>query len=101
MHGEHSAFTWIGQIPGLEHYPNHVVTSILVAGLVVVLGAVATLKLKAAGESALIPEGKLTFRNFFEILAEKLYGLAENVMGHHEAEQFFPVIATLFIFVFS
>lgn len=101
MHGEHEAFTWLGLIPGLEHYPIHIVTSVFLIGLLTVLGLVATLKLKAAGESALIPEGTLTYRNFFELVAEKIYGFCENVMGAHDTEKYFPVIATLFLFVFG
>lgn len=101
MHGEHEPFTWLGHIPGLEHYPIHITTSIFVLALLVILGAVATMKLRAAGDNAIIPEGKLTFRNFFDLIAEKLYGLCENVMGAHDAEKYFPVIGTLFIFIFS
>ncbi|MEW6058000.1 MAG: F0F1 ATP synthase subunit A [Bdellovibrionota bacterium] len=100
MHGHHQAFNWLNLIPGLEHAPTHLLMAALVAILVVVLGSVATLKLKAAGDVT-IPEGRLTYRNFFDILAEKLYGLTENVLGHHGAEQYFPVVATLFIFIFA
>jgi F-type H+-transporting ATPase subunit a len=101
MHGEHEAFTLLSLVPGLEHYPNHVVMSVVVGVLLVVMGAVATLKLKAAGDTALIPDGTLTFRNFFELIAEQLFALCESVMGEHEAEEYFPVIATLFVFIFT
>lgn len=101
MHGENEhGFTWLSHIPGLEHYPNHVVTAILVTLLLVVFGTLATVKMKAAGDTT-VPEGKLSLRNFFEIIAEKLYELCENVMGEHAAEEYFPVIATLFIFIFT
>lgn len=97
---EHESFTWIGQIPGLNEAPNHVVTAIFVAALLVVLGLVATIKMKRAGDTT-VPEGRLTFRNFFELIAEKIYGLCESVMGEHAAEAYFPVVATLFIFIFA
>lgn len=97
MH-EHEAFTLLKLIPGLEHVPNHVAMAILVAIGLVIAGGIATLLLKKMGD-ATIPEGKLTFRNFFDILAEKLYQLCVDVMGEHEAEKYFPVIATLFIFI--
>jgi F-type H+-transporting ATPase subunit a len=78
------------------------------AGIVVVLvflGAMlARLQLSAAEkreDEGLIPDSKLTFRNAFELLAEKLYGLAVNVMGEHGAEKYFPVVGTLFIFIFT
>lgn len=100
MHGEHESFTWLSQIPGVAAYPNHIVTAILVVFLVLVSASIATLKLKAVSD-ATIPDGTLTFRNFFELIAEKIYELVENTMGEHEAEEYFPVIATLFIFIFT
>lgn len=100
MHEGSEGFNWLNQIPALEHLPNHLVMAVGIAVLVLILGMVATLKLKSAGDST-VPEATLTYRNFFDIVAERLYGLCENVMGEHAAEQFFPVIATLFIFIFS
>ncbi|MBI3556296.1 MAG: F0F1 ATP synthase subunit A [Deltaproteobacteria bacterium] len=94
------AFTWLSMIPALEQFPSHVVMAVLVAVLILIAGAVATLKLKAAGDST-VPDGTLTYRNFFEIVAEKLYDLTEQVMGVHAAEEYFPLCATLFIFVFG
>lgn len=99
MH-EHSAFTWLSLIPGLEHAPYHVVLAIMVAVILVACGAVATLMLRSATQT-LVPESRLTYRNFFEIVAEKLYGLCESVMGEHAAEEYFPVIGTLFVFILS
>ncbi len=99
MH-EHEPFTWLSKIPGLEHAPNHLVTAVLVAALLVVCGVAATALAKAAGDTT-IPEGHLSFRNFFEIVAEKLYGLCGTVMGEHAAEAYFPVIGTLFMFIFT
>ena len=37
---------------------------------------------------------------FFEILAESLYNLTESVIGHHDTPTYFPVIGTLFVFIF-
>lgn len=97
---EHESFRWISLIPGLEHYPNHVVMTVIVAVLLVVLGGVASMQLKAAGENAVVPEGKLTYRNFFDIMAEKLYALCESTLGEEDAKAYFPVVGTLFIFIF-
>jgi F-type H+-transporting ATPase subunit a len=45
-----------------------------------------------------VPPRKLTFRNFFEILAESLYGFVEGAMGEN-VRRFYPLIGTLFIFI--
>jgi F-type H+-transporting ATPase subunit a len=102
MHGEHG-FNWIQLIPGLEHAPNHVVMTILIAALAMVLTTVASLQLKrvmSTSDGALIPEGRWSFRNVFEVAAENLYKLTESVLGHHEAPHYFPVIGSLFLFIF-
>lgn len=100
MHDQHKPFSWFDLIPGLEHVESHIVTAIFVAAILIVCGAIATLQLKRV-KDPLIPEGKVTFRNFFEIIAEKLYELCESIMGAHDAKVYFPVVATLFMFIFT
>ncbi len=102
MHGEHG-FSWIALIPGLEHAPQHVVMSIVVSVLLVLCTLVARVQLArvvARADGGVVPEPTMTYRNFFEILAESLYKLTVMVMGDHEAKTFFPVIGTLFVFIF-
>jgi F-type H+-transporting ATPase subunit a len=68
-----------------------------------VLAVIARLQLNSAEkreDQGLVPDEKLTVRNFFEIVSEKLYGLAVNVMGKHGAEKYFPVVGALFLFIF-
>ncbi len=96
-------FNWYQLIPGLEHAPAHVVHALLVSGLMVVSMTIARASLhtaQKAKDGAIIPASTLTYRNFFEILAERLYGLTEQVMGSKEARLFYPFIGTLFCFVF-
>ncbi len=104
MHEEH-VFTWLGSIPGLDHAPIHVVTAVFVGLLLILTTAVARIQLgrtmARGGDAALIPDSKLTYRNFFEIVAESLYKLTENIIGHHDAPKYFPVIGTLFVFIFT
>lgn len=101
MHGEHGFnwLTWLG-----IHSPNHVVMAILVSAALIVMTFAASTQLTRAmkmPEGALIPDSRLSFRNFFEIIAESLYGLTESVIGHHDAKTYFPIIGTLFIFIFA
>lgn len=48
-----------------------------------------------------VPDAGLTPRNLFEVVIEWLWGLAENLLGPKEAKAFFPLIATLFIYVLA
>jgi F-type H+-transporting ATPase subunit a len=101
MH-EEKPFTWLSYL-GVESIPDHVVMALVVAVVLLVTTFVARMQLNAVmktPDAALVPESKLTFRNFFEILAESLYKMTENVIGHHDTPTYFPVIGTLFVFIF-
>lgn len=103
MHGEHS-FTWLSLIPGLEAAPSHVVIGAALAIGLTILTWVASLQLAVAMRApgqALVPEGRWSFRNFFEIAAEQLLFLTESVLGRHDAAKYFPIIGALFVFIFS
>lgn len=95
-------FNWVTQA-GVSPEYNHVATAGGIAVLLLTCGALAGSKLakiNRSGEGGIIPESKLTFRNTFEIIAEKLYGLVESTMGHHAAPIYYPLIGTLFLFIF-
>ena len=103
MHGEHG-FNWIHAIPGLAHAPNHVVMAVLVGILVMSTTWVASRGLARATKStagALVPESRWTFLNFFEVVAESLYKLTENILGHHDGPAYFPIVGSLFVFIFA
>jgi len=103
MHNDHG-FSWLSLIPGLEHAPIHVAVAVMIALILVVTTWVAGNQVKAAMNApggGLIPESKLTYRNFFEIIAESLYKLTESVIGHHDAPTYYPLIGSLFVFIFS
>jgi len=51
-------------------------------------------------ESALIPEGKLTLRTFFEVFVGGTYGMMSDVMGAKAARYFLPLIGTCAFFIF-
>jgi F-type H+-transporting ATPase subunit a len=96
-------FNWLGLLGVPEMY-NHVVMSGIVAITLILTTAVARgqlVRTMGLAEGALVPEKSWTFRNFFEIVAESLYKLAESVLGHHNAPIYFPLIGTLFVFIFT
>ncbi len=101
-------FNWLSLIPFMSendnvHHYGHVFMAVAIVSVIVVLAFVARIQLMAAQkreDEGLVPDEKLTLRNFFEIISEKLYGLAVNVMGKHGAEKYFPVVAALFLFIF-
>ena len=101
-------YNWLSLIPfmneneNLHHY-GHVFMASAVVLIMMICGIIARIQLGSAvkrEDEGMVPDEKLTFRNFFEIIAEKIYGLAVNVMGKHGAEKYFPLIGSLFIFIF-
>lgn len=97
-------FNWLDFIPGVNEEINHVVMAGILSVILIGATAIARAHLSRAmkdTDGGLIPESTLTFRNFFEIIAEKLYALTESIIGHHDAATFFPVIGSLFVFIFA
>jgi len=76
----------------------HSLTTLLVL-MFVTSGAVRFRRGLATADGGLVPPRRMTIRNFFEMLAEGLYGLVEGAMGEQNARRFYPLIGTLFIFI--
>ncbi len=105
MHGH--GFNWFEYLFGTVGPGVHVLGAVLVASLLIVgtfLAASQMRRLTAGGagtfEGALIPESRLSLRNIFEIIAESIYKFVESVLGEHDTPKFFPLIGTLFVFIF-
>lgn len=91
----HEPFTWFAAFfPGL---PGHIITSALVAGLLLLFAALAHRRLSAV-DAAVTPEEGLTVRNVAEIFVESILALAEGVIGH-DAERYVPLLASFFSFI--
>jgi len=91
-------------IPGLEHAPGHVVMAAAISAILIVTMLIARAQLSkvmARPDGGVVPDSSWTYRNFFEVIAESLYKLTISVMGEHDAKTFFPVIGTLFVFIFA
>ena len=53
----------------------------------------------ASADGGLVPPRKMNLRNFFEVMTESVYGMVEGAMGEKNATRFFPLVATLWMFV--
>lgn len=77
-------------------------THVLITCLVVLftaIGALSFLRGTKGADKGLVPPRKMNLRNFFEYLAESLYGMVEGAMGEANAARFYPLIGALFIFI--
>lgn len=71
----------------------------LVVVLVALLFALAARKTLAKKDEAVVPQTRLTFFTFFEILIETVYNMMARMMGDRNARQFLPLIAALAVFI--
>ncbi|HSK00372.1 MAG TPA: F0F1 ATP synthase subunit A [Kofleriaceae bacterium] len=77
---------------------THVLITLVVVGIVAMGGLAFYRGLKSA-DKGLVPPRQMNVRNFFEYLAESLYGFVEGGMGEKHARRFYPLIGGLFIFI--
>lgn len=91
-------FSWLGHLFNADHRVIHVHHALLVMFLLLILGLLVYRKLKKV-EERLVPSPKLSLVNIFELGCESLLGLMEAILGP-QAKKYFPMLATLFIFIF-
>ncbi|HEY0990687.1 MAG TPA: F0F1 ATP synthase subunit A [Kofleriaceae bacterium] len=93
----------LGRTSGTGMFPTGFTLTHVLITLVVVLfatwGAIAFYRGTRSKDRGVVPPRKLNFRNFFEIVAESLYGFVEGAMGEVNAPRFYPLIGSLFVFI--
>lgn len=104
------AFTWLSLLPFLQGEGakfGPLAHSLIISGVILLLAVVARgailRQLAAEGadaRTALVPESNLTIRNGFDLYAESLLNFMRDVLGH-DAPRYFPLIATVFLYVFA
>jgi F-type H+-transporting ATPase subunit a len=90
---------WTFLMFGEQHHVSltHVLTALLVIGFVIVGGW--SFFRGTRGDKGLVPPRKMTFRHFFEVVTEGIYGVVEGAMGEDNAPKYFPIIAGLWFFI--
>jgi F-type H+-transporting ATPase subunit a len=75
-----------------------VLVTLLVLGFVI-WGASSFRKGTEGGDRGLVPPRRMNLRNFFEVMAESVYGMVEGTLGEKHARRFFPLVGTLWLFI--
>lgn len=94
---EHEQFTWASLIPGLSALPPHVSNGIIVSIILLIIVILGYSQYKRKSDQV-VPDEKLTFRNFVEVLVEAISGLVEGTMGPR-GKEFMLIIGTLGLFI--
>ena len=87
--------TWYAhQHPGVQH----LYASIFVLFVIAVIAVITDTSIRDAGKD-LLPHGKMTVRNFAELLVGAAYGMMSDIMGKEAARYFLPLIGTCAFFI--
>lgn len=93
-------FTWLGFFSHekIHEHNIHIFTAMLIVFFLMVATLLISKKLRRT-EERIIPESKTTLTNIFETSVESILELMESIIGH-DAEKYFPLIGSVFIYVF-
>lgn len=92
-------FTWIESALHVPHGYSHVATFILIALLLGMVGFLYRAKLNNVS-NVIIPDSGITLRNIIEFYGDFIYKQCKQVIGEDHADDYFPFIASIFIFIF-
>jgi F-type H+-transporting ATPase subunit a len=91
---------WQWQMFGESGWSLTHVLITLTAVVFVAIGGYSFLRGTKNEDKGLVPPRTMNLRNFFEYLAESLFGFVEGAMGSEKlARRFYPLIGGLFIFI--
>jgi F-type H+-transporting ATPase subunit a len=91
--------TWLWLL-GVPEAWQSIVTGLFVMTVLIGIGARARTAITTTGEQVIIPDAKLTARNFFELLVEFVGNMAESVIGKGSGT-YVPILVVFFIFVLA
>jgi F-type H+-transporting ATPase subunit a len=94
---EHEEFTWAGLFPWFKDLPPHVSNGLIVSVILVIIVLLGFRQLKRT-EYDIVPEPRLSFRNFLEIIVENISKLVIDTMGER-GKEFILIIGTLALFI--
>jgi F-type H+-transporting ATPase subunit a len=103
MH-EKEAFLFLNYVPFLKDLPHHVAMSLVLVLILSLTTFLAAMKLRRSftrSSAVLVPASRLSYFNFFEILAESLYKITHLVVPADRVALYYPVVGSLFVFVLS
>lgn len=91
-------FLWYDALPSaLQILPEHSLTALLVATLLLVVACAARRALARAPEPV-IPDKGLSLRNLAELLVELIVGLTDALLGR-KGRRYLPLFGSFFIFI--
>ncbi|MBU0505496.1 MAG: F0F1 ATP synthase subunit A [bacterium] len=76
----------------------HIAHGLIVLVILFIFSLLYRFSLKKADDE-IIPDGKVSLKNIFQVAVEQLLDLMKSIIPHH-AQDYFPLIGTIFIYIF-
>lgn len=92
----HDVFSWGSLLPFMKHQP-HVTNGLIVSVILLVIVLLGYRQIKKT-EDEIIPDSRLTWRNFVELIVEALSGIVVDAMGPR-GKEFVLLVGTLGLFI--
>jgi len=92
---EGHGYSWFMALPGGEKY-FYMYSAVFIAVFLVVASVLLVGNRKT--EEMVVPDPRLTLRNFFELILGFLAQLADDIIGHH-SKRYLPLLGTCFLFI--
>jgi F-type H+-transporting ATPase subunit a len=94
----HAPFTWLSYLPFIGGLDHQVSGALFVLLLLSLLSYFAFRKIALQTPMDVVPSGRLTLRNCFELFTEMILQFLDDIIGHRGRE-FLPLIGTLGFFI--
>lgn len=96
-----SGFTWMGALAHGLHLPHgsDTVMTFAFVGLILVLIGIFYRAKVGNVENVVLPDKGVSFRNLVEAYGQFIYDQCKAALGEKQAPQYFPFMATLFLFI--
>jgi F-type H+-transporting ATPase subunit a len=92
-------YLWFSALPFYREEYVHIYGTIVVMLILITAGLITSRTLAGNGKSQnLLPEGKFSPRDVYEVIIESILSYLEGIMGP-KAKRFIPLIGTLFIYI--
>lgn len=93
-----SGLVWFEQFLGVPHHYLNVAHGLVVFTIILISALVFKSSVKSV-EQEVIPSGDVSIKNIFQLFVEGVLSLMKNIVPH-DAEDYLPMAATLFVFIF-
>lgn len=98
-----AGFTWLSSVAAGVGLEEHSVTFILVALILITIGAIyrsRLLKYESSERDCLVPDNGLTLRNVIDAYGEWILGLTRSIIGDQRAKLHYNFVASVFLIIF-